>query len=739
MTTTRAGLSAALPIFIVLGLLIAAAPDTAADDQIQEIARHLDAGSVEQNWDLVARLERLGPDKAPLIEEALPGAGEKARLGLAQALIGLGRKDAGMEVIQDLILEARDVEVRRSAARILESRGEPSEIRKVGKKLDGISDPFVKISLAKALARDDSPRERRRGTGILKEFLDVDDFSLRCEAAIALAEIGDFDSGRRILSRIQYEPSLRGRLARRLIDDEHLLDAEQRVGGLERDELVNMQNIRIEELEKQIEKLKNRGYTDPLIEELILKIQTFHVDGDITPEQLIDAAAHGMVSGMVIDPPLDQFSSYMNEKETRKFREGLKGIYAGIGAVVSMDLETKFLTVVKPIYSGPAYRAGLRMNDVVLQVDGRSTYNEKVEDMVRIIRGTPDTPVTLLVNRRGWPEPKSIEIIRKFVELPIVQGEVLPGKVGYLRLLQFGQLAGKRMSDELDRLEDLGMASLVLDLRGNPGGLLDQAVEVVGMFLNQRKVIVTSRGRNLDAAPETPYEGGGEKTRPDYPMVVLVDGRSASASEIVAGALQDFDRATLVGKKTFGKGSVQRPMDLDATPGLDMLKLTVAEYFLPSGRSIHEKGVVPDIVIESGWTREISNKEWARLVEQKAFKNYVEENFPGNEKLFAELAENDGKDSSRYPGFKEWYRSLETTLIEEDIRWILRREVRDRVEDEQGSEFAMNLQDDIQLQRAVVEALTRLGESYKAIEEYSFFPEEFPEVHPEEEPRRETR
>ncbi|MCZ6690074.1 MAG: S41 family peptidase [Planctomycetota bacterium] len=741
MMVTRLLLSFALPAAL-LGLIASPSlatmlPDRTVDDrtsEIAEIAQGLERGDVASNWNLSTRLEEMGPDIAPILEKALPAAGEKARLVFGKALIGLDRKAAGIRVMKDLVLAGKDLEVRRSAAKLIENLGDSTDHRALKKKLQSISDPYVKISLAKALARP--PIWDRKALDILKDYLEFDDFSVRCEAAIALAEIDDFESGRTLLEQIRYEPSPRGRLANQLLEMELMLDAELRVAGLEKDDFVKKQSDEIKYLEMELKRLKNAGPGEPLINEIIDMIQEWHVKGDITREQLLDAAAHGMTSQFVPDPPLDQFSAYMNEKETKKFTENIKGHYAGIGAVVSMDKATKFLTIVKPIYSGPAYEAGIRKDDVILSVDGTSTFDQKVESMVNIIRGFPNTPVVLKVRRRGWREPQLITITREVVSLPVARATMLPGKIGYLHLLHFGEQAHGKMIELLETLENDGMETLILDLRGNPGGLLQQAVDVAGLFLNEKSDIVTSRGRHPATRVEEPHQGGGGKdARPGYDLIILVNGTSASASEIVSGALQDYGRATLIGETTYGKGSVQRPMPLKSKGGDAMLKLTVAEYFLPTGRSIHEKGVTPDITIEPlKLLDKIDNDEYGKLLEKKAFQNYIAEQYADNKELFARLAENDGGDTSLYPGFDAWYDSLETTIKRDEVRIILRYRIREQVEDEQGFEFPMNLQNDIQLQRAIAEALTLMDFDYRDFEPYSFFPEEFPEKRLEDGP-----
>ena len=273
MMVTRLLLSFALPAAL-LGLIASPSPatmlpDRTVDDrtsEIAEIAQGLERGDVASNWNLSTRLEEMGPDIAPILEKALPAAGEKARLVFGKALIGLDRKAAGIRVMKDLVLAGKDLEVRRSAAKLIENLGDSTDHRALKKKLQSISDPYVKISLAKALARP--PIWDRKAIRILKDYLEFDDFSVRCEAAIALAEIDDMDSGKSPLEQIRYEPSPRGRLADQLLKMDGMLDTVERVSGLEKDDFVKKQADEIKFLEAEVKRLEKAGPGEPLIEEI---------------------------------------------------------------------------------------------------------------------------------------------------------------------------------------------------------------------------------------------------------------------------------------------------------------------------------------------------------------------------------------------------------------------------------------------------------------------------------------
>ncbi|MEK7714296.1 MAG: S41 family peptidase, partial [candidate division NC10 bacterium] len=251
------------------------------------------------------------------------------------------------------------------------------------------------------------------------------------------------------------------------------------------------------------------------------------------------------------------------------------------------------LTIVAPIEGTPAYRAGLQTGDRIIKIDGLATKDLQLSDAVKRMRGKPGSKVTITVAREGWSEPKDVELVREQIRVQSVRAHDLGGGIAYIKLRQFQEQSPGDMATALEKAAKAGMKALVLDLRNNPGGLLTAAVEVTEEFVDDGKLVVYTEGRVRNQNMR--FSAHAKKSYPNLPMVVLVNQGSASASEIVAGALQDWGRAIVVGTPTFGKGSVQTIIPLSDGSGL---RLTTAKYYTPKGRSIHGKGIAPDIVVE---------------------------------------------------------------------------------------------------------------------------------------------
>ncbi len=306
---------------------------------------------------------------------------------------------------------------------------------------------------------------------------------------------------------------------------------------------------------------------------------------EVEPEKLI----HGAIRGMLRS--LDTHSSFMPPEVYREMRVETEGKFGGLG--IEITVRDDVLTVVSPIEGTPAFRAGVEPGDRIVIVDGESTKDMSLIEAVKRLRGPVDTAVTIGVMREGFTEPQDFTLTRAIIHIRSVDSKVLPNGVGYIKLRSFHKSTSEELEAELEELDQSKINSLILDLRNNPGGLLEQAISVTDEFITGGKLIVYTKGRlaNQNMKGFSKDEGAHS----DYPMVILVNGGSASASEIVAGALQDMNRAKLVGTKTFGKGSVQTIIPLSNGSGL---RLTTAKYYTPSGRVIHEKGIIPDIVVE---------------------------------------------------------------------------------------------------------------------------------------------
>ena len=306
---------------------------------------------------------------------------------------------------------------------------------------------------------------------------------------------------------------------------------------------------------------------------------------EVEPEKLI----HGAIRGML--RTLDSHSSFMPPAVYREMQVETEGKFGGLG--IEITIRDDILTVVSPIEGTPAYRAGIKAADRIVTVEGESTKDMSLIDAVKLLRGPADTNVTLGIMREGFTEPKDFTLTRAIIHIRSVDSKMLPGGVGYVKLRSFHKDTSEELAAELEELDQSNVNALVLDLRNNPGGLLEQAIAVTNEFVSSGKLLVYTKGRLANQNMKGFSKSDGSHA--DYPMVILVNGGSASASEIVAGALQDLERAKLVGTKTFGKGSVQTIIPLSNGAGL---RLTTAKYYTPSGRVIHEKGIVPDVVIE---------------------------------------------------------------------------------------------------------------------------------------------
>jgi carboxyl-terminal processing protease len=300
---------------------------------------------------------------------------------------------------------------------------------------------------------------------------------------------------------------------------------------------------------------------------------------------------YGAVKGMM--RTLDPHSDFMTPEEFADMRADTDGEFGGIGIEINDD--GGVIVIVEPIAGAPAARAGLLAGDRIVAIDGAPTKGRPGSDTSARLRGRPGTPVKVSVERKGWDGPKEFALTRELIHVQAVEASLLEAGIGYVRIKQFQERTDEELLAALTRIKSESggnLTGLVLDLRGNPGGLLDQAVKVADLFLD-RGVIVSTVGRGGKKLEEEVAREPG--TWNSFPMVCLVNGGSASASEIVAGALQDHGRALLIGTQTFGKGSVQSVYELADGSGL---KLTVARYYTPSGRSIQEKGITPDVVVD---------------------------------------------------------------------------------------------------------------------------------------------
>ncbi|UCC15566.1 MAG: S41 family peptidase [Gammaproteobacteria bacterium] len=323
-----------------------------------------------------------------------------------------------------------------------------------------------------------------------------------------------------------------------------------------------------------------------LLAEVLERVKRDYVD-EVDDERLMEAAIRGMVAN------LDPHSSYLNAEEYDEIRISTSGNYSGVG--LELGIAKGRIVVVAPMDGSPAEDAGFVSGDVLLSIDGVPVDSSDLNDAVTRLRGNPGTRVRVAILHGDSEDPQSVELVRSQILVSTVHSEYIEPAIGYVRLTHFSETSGADLRREVTKLSALAgghLEGMVLDLRGNPGGVLDAAIEVSDAFLNDG-LIVSADGRVPDASFKLVAEKGD--ILDGAPMIVLVNGGSASASEIVAGALQDNHRATVVGTATFGKGSVQTVMPLSHGRAI---KLTTSRYYTPSGRSIHRRGIAPDVVAE---------------------------------------------------------------------------------------------------------------------------------------------
>ena len=315
-------------------------------------------------------------------------------------------------------------------------------------------------------------------------------------------------------------------------------------------------------------------------------VEKYYVD-DIKLQEIVDKSLKGLMQ------ELDAHSSYLDKKASKEMNVQTQGEFGGLGITVGM--RDGALTVISPIDDTPAFKAGIKALDIILKIDETSSINMTLDEAVNLMRGKPKTDIVLTIVRKGELKPLEIKIQRDIIKIQSVFSKVIENEnLLYLRIASFDA----NVTEDLEKIimANQDKKGLILDLRNNPGGLLSQAIGVVDLFVD-KGIIVSQKGRN--AEDEEKFEASSANTRTKLPLVVLVNEGSASASEIVSGSLQDHKRAIVIGEKTFGKGSVQAVLPID-NEKTENIKLTIAKYYLPSGRTIQAVGVNPDVIANAG-------------------------------------------------------------------------------------------------------------------------------------------
>ncbi len=333
-------------------------------------------------------------------------------------------------------------------------------------------------------------------------------------------------------------------------------------------------------LSEQLEKL---GYDDKVA--TLATLLEYYYFEDVDSEQLAEGIYAGLVNSVG-----DIYTTYYTAEEYKEFNESSTGKYAGLGSTVTTNAEGN-VELVKPFKGGPAYKAGLLPGDILVAIDGVDAYGMDLTEAVSLIKGEAGTSVHLKIYRAGEPDYIEVDVVREFVEVPTIEHQMLENKVGYIYVMEFDEVTEEQFMNAVDALEDQGMESLIVDLRDNPGGMLTTVCSMLSRILPKDKLLIYTEDKQGE---KQEYFSDSKKTV-EVPIAVLINGNSASASEVFAGALQDYDKAVLIGTQSFGKGIVQSIIPLKDGSAM---KVTVSKYFTPNGRNIHLTGLTPDILVE---------------------------------------------------------------------------------------------------------------------------------------------
>ncbi|KPK96703.1 MAG: hypothetical protein AMJ95_12720 [Omnitrophica WOR_2 bacterium SM23_72] len=356
-------------------------------------------------------------------------------------------------------------------------------------------------------------------------------------------------------------------------------------------------------------------------------IQSDYVE-EIDPKTLV----YGALKGMLLS--LDAHSQFMDPETYNELKIDTTGQFGGLG--IEITIKDGLLTVVTPIEDTPAWRAGIKAGDRIVKIDGELTRDISLAEAVKKLRGKPKTEINMTVLREGEGKLLDFKIVREIIKIKdIKDARILDDEIAYIRLVEFRQDTPRDFKAALNELKKQGMKGLILDLRNNPGGLLDAAVRIADNFLERDKLVVSTRGRKDDQNME--FSSLNKKPDLDLPLVILVNGGSASGSEIVAAALQDYKRAIIVGTKTFGKGSVQTVIPLSDGSAI---RLTTSKYFSPNGRVIHGEGVEPDIAVQGGEIKLLADET---TIAEDIFEELEDESEDKSKEKFAEKYKTDNQ------------------------------------------------------------------------------------------------
>ena len=665
---------------------------------VNSILRQQAANYEEPIWQIamdLAQVAVVGHDSSghavvdpDLTAAAADGARSSSeRMAASAALLRLGEQRDGTIGLEQVAMDPSiPMESRLEAAQIMGKWGGEYTTARLGIMLNAPDVPErLRVELAYSLWKLSSRPQayevlediRSRGTSA----------RARAEATLALAQTDRFQSLRDDVRALADTPGPVGERAQNLL-------------------LIN---------NRFNEDVRRDDFSVRLLSEVIQKVRNYYAADEEDKEQAkrLEPRAMAEASAQALLYSLDQFNDYMNDEDFQEFESQLKANYGGIGAWVGMR-DGRF-TILTPMFDKPAYKAGLKPMDVIDKIDEKEIKDMKQNDIIKLLKGKAGTNVKLRVYRRAWKEPREIAVRREIIQIESVISQMLPGDMGYIRINSFNdgdpyqRIKGTAamVKDALAKLNKQGAKGIVLDLSSNPGGVMVSGVDVAKLFIGNGGVIVSSKGKRNVSRP-TVYRAG---SRAYYtkPVVVVVNPGTASAAEILAGAMRDHKRAPLVGRKTYGKGSVQSLMGVDAAHDRSRIKLTVAKYYLPNGDCIHEKGIEPDYKVPESDLSIAEAEARFKIRDQHDVMFWLEENgrWSRYENEFRRLLEFDNLDPQAYPEFDSLLTSLQEKYPKERIdadlvRKELRYGIASYLRDFKGENHYVDLEDNQYLQEAVV-------------------------------------
>ncbi len=675
---------------VLLGAVLALLSAPAFAGDVASILAMQAANPDEPVWDTADSLARLGR----LADEELTNAANDLartpgeRIAASAALLKLGDQRGGVQGLETVAMDATIPMAKRvDAVQIMGKWGGEYATARIGIMIDAPGVPeLLQVELAASLWKLSS---RPQAFDVLEDIRQNGESAIaRAEATLALGQTDRF-------SAIQNEIR-------------HLADMPGSVG--ERASNLLLINARLDD------EIGRDDFTIRLISEVVQKIRDFYAADDDDKEQAkrLQPKNLGESSARALLFSLDQFNDYLNEEDFSDFESQLKANYGGIGAWVGMR-DGRF-TVLTPMFDKPAYRAGLKPMDVIDRIDDVDLADMNQNDIIKLLKGEPNTTVKVRVYRRSWKEPREIAVRREVIQIESVVSQILPGDIGYIKINSFNDGDPYRrvkgtaalVKDALTDFNRQGVKGVILDLANNPGGVMVSGVDVAKLFIGDSKLIVSSRGKKTSRRV-TEYKAGIGRPYYRNPVAVVVNPGTASAAEILAGAMRDHKRAPLVGRKTYGKGSVQSLIGVRTTHDRSRIKLTVAKYYLPNGDCIHEKGIDPDNKVpENELSATEAEARW-KIRDQHDVTFWLDENdrFNRYEQTYRALLEFDNMDASAYPEFDSLYDTLVAKYPKEMIdRELVRKEIRygiaSYLRDFKGEERYVDLEENAYLQEAMM-------------------------------------